>query len=106
MKEIICQHCKKRIETPDFGDGTFYYSEVYEYRGFDFHGECLDEGTKEVDYKRKEVLEVVSHSVKSQASGEWMNGGYKTMKVDKSGSPIPSKVIEPQILKDYEEGLL
>lgn len=106
MQAIICQYCKKEIETPDFGDGTFDYSDVYEYRRFDFHGECFDKGVEKVEYKRSQVIETVDASIKSQANGEWNNGGYKTMKVDNSGRPIPSKVTEPQILKDYENGVL
>ncbi len=102
----ICQLCKKEIETPDYGDGVLDYSDLYEYRGFVFHEKCFDEGVKKVDYKRKEVAETVERSVKSQAGGEWANGGYKTMKTDISGRPIPSKVTEPQILKDYEQGKL
>jgi len=106
MTDIICQHCKNKIDTPDFGDGVLDYSDVYDYRGFSFHGKCFNEGIKKVDEKRRQVSEVVEASVKSQASGEWANGGYKTMKTDVSGRPIPSKTKEPQILQDYEKGIL
>lgn len=106
QETIIFQLCKKEIKPILYEDGVKDYGDFYEYRGFDFHEECFDEGVKKVDSKRKEVQEVIEHSVKSQAGGEWMNGGYKTMKTDKSGSPIPSKVTEPQILKDYESGKL
>lgn len=107
MREIIiCQHCKQPIDTPDFGDGTLDYSDIYEYRGFDFHEKCFDDGIKKVDYKREEVCVTTEASIKSQSGGEWMNGGYKTMKTDMSGNPIPTKVKEPQILKDYENGIL
>lgn len=101
-----CELCKKDIDTPDFGDGVLDYSDVYEYRGFSFHGDCFDEGVEKVDYKRSEVVKTVDASVRSQADGEWQNGGYKYMKTDVSGRPIPSKVTEPQILKDYENGKL
>lgn len=50
-------------------------------------------------------MEVTEHSIRSQADGEWANGGYKTMKTDAGGRPI-TKVKEPQILKDYEDGKL
>ena len=90
-----CATCKAKI--PD--------SEAYEYRGFIFCTDCFDEGVKKVDYKRAEVHKAVEASTKSQVNGEWMNGGYKTMKVDKGGKPI-TKIKEPQILKDYENGVL
>ena len=105
MSIIICQLCKKEIETPDYGDGVLDYSNVYEYRGFSFHEKCFDEGVKKVDYKRREVIEVVEHSIRSQADGEWQNGGYKTMKTDAGGCPI-TKVKEPSIIQDYENGIL
>lgn len=106
QKKEICQLCKKEIKTTDYGDGVVDYGSMMEYRGFVFHEECFDEGTERVDAKRKEVMEVTEHSIKSQADGEWANGGYKTMKTDMGGNPIPSKVNEPLILKDYEAGIL
>jgi len=106
MSEIICQLCKKEIETPDYGDGVLDYSDVYEYRGFSFHEKCFDEGVKKVDAKRQEVSEITQHSIRSQAQGEWMNGGYKYMKVDSAGNPIVKNPKEPQQLKDYEKGVL
>jgi hypothetical protein len=107
MSKIICQLCKKEIETPDFGDGVLDYSDVYEYRGFSFHGKCFDEGTKKVDEKRQEVMQETEHSLKSQAGGEWQNGGYKTMKVDRNtGSPLLENPKQPQKLTDYENGIL
>lgn len=81
-------------------------SNTYEYRGFMSCAEHFDELQEKVDYKRGQVKDVVESSVKSQANGEWHNGGYKTMKTDTWGSPIPSKLKEPQILKDYENGIL
>jgi hypothetical protein len=105
MNNFTCQLCKKIIETPDFGDGVLDQSDVYEYRGFYFHEKCFNEGTEKVDYKRKEVMEVTEHSIKSQANGEWHNGGYKTMKTGPGGTPI-TKIKQPQILTDYENGIL
>lgn len=102
----ICQLCKETMIPVDFGDGVLDYSDFYDYRGFTFHEKCFEEGVERVDYKRKEVGEVVRSSIESQAGGEWMNGGYKYMKTDKSGRPIPSKVKEPLILQDYEKGKL
>lgn len=98
MKEEICGICKKDLKDEDGGG--------YEYRGFLFCEPHFDEGIERVDRKRGEVMEVTNASLKSQAGGEWMNGGYKTMKTDVSGSPIPSRIKEPQILKDYENGIL
>lgn len=103
---IICQLCEKPIETPDFGDGILDYSQVYNYRGFDFHEECFDEGCKKVDYKRQEASEQMEHSLKSQQAGEWLNGGYKTMKTTIDGVPIVKNPKIPQIVKDYEDGKL
>jgi len=80
-------------------------SKTYEYRGFLSCDEHFDELQEKVDFKRKEVMEVTEHSIKSQAGGEWQNGGYKTMKTDSDGNPI-TKVKEPQILQDYENGVL
>lgn len=90
-----CQVCKEMFDD----------SETYEYRGFTFCEEHFDEGIEKVDYKRSEVIETVDKSSRSQADGEWQRGGYKTMKVDEGGRPV-TKVKEPQILKDYEDGVL
>lgn len=90
-----CQVCHEKFDD----------SQTYEYRGFMFCEEHFDEGCEKVDGKRQEVQEVTEHSVRSQADGEWANGGYKTMKVDTGGRPITT-VKEPQILKDYESGKL
>ncbi len=69
--------------------------------------ECFEKLHTRVDEKRAEVIAVTAQSLKSQSNGEWMNGGYKTMKTDPhTGAPIPSKIREPQILKDYENGIL
>jgi len=93
---VECSTCEKVLNKSD----------AYEYRGFIFCEEHFDKGQEKVEYKRQQVIEVVDHSIKSQAGGEWANGGYKTMKTDKGGNPIPSKINEPQILKDYEKGIL
>lgn len=95
MKEL-CQLCKESLVDD---------SDTYEYRGFVFHEKCFDEGIEKVDAKRSEISQVVDHSIRSQADGEWQSGGYKTMKVSTDGRPI-TKVKEPQILKDYEKGIL
>ena len=76
---IICQLCKKVIETPDYGDGVLDMSDVYEYRGFTFHETCFDEGSRAVERKRAEVITETKASLESQANGEWVNGGYKNM---------------------------
>ena len=104
---MMCQFCKKKINTPDYGDGILDYSDVYEYRGFVFHENCFDDGQKLVDEKRKQVMQITEKSLKSQINGEWMNGGYKYMKTDMhTGSPIVESPKEPQLLKDYEKGIL
>lgn len=91
-----CQVCKEK----------FPLDECYEYRGFIACQKHFDELQERVDSKRNEVMKVADSSVRSQADGEWSNGGYKNMKVDVSGRPIPTKVKEPQILSDYENGIL
>lgn len=107
MKIEICQLCKEEIECPDYGDGVLDYSDLYEYRGFTFHGKCHKEGCKKVDAKRQEVMEVTEYSVKSQRNGEFRNNRskYHLGNVASDGLPI-MKVKEPQILKDYENGIL
>lgn len=80
--------------------------QIFEYRGFLACSKCHDELIKKVDDKRQQVQEVVEHSTRSQLDGQWDNGGYKTMKTDPhTGRPM-GKVKEPQILKDYENGVL
>ena len=96
MKNNKCQVCKE----------YFNDSQTYEYRGFLFCEEHFDEGIKKVNYKRVEVVETTEKVLKSQAGGEWQNGGYKTMKTDIARNPIPSKVKEPLILQDNEKGEL
>lgn len=96
MDNDQCQICKQ----------YFPWGEMYEYRGFISCGEHFDELCGKVDWKRQQVMEVVDNSVRSQADGEWANGGYKTMKVDTGGRPIASKVTEPVVLQEYERGIL
>lgn len=93
----ICQKCKQEF---DLG-------ELYEYRGFEFCEEHFDEGCKRVDEKRQEVMEVTAHSIKSQRNGEFANNRskYHLGNVAPDGLPI-IKVKEPQILQDYERGIL
>jgi hypothetical protein len=95
MSKNKCQLCKELFDD----------SETYEYRGFMFCEEHFDEGIKRVDEKRSFVIETTEKSVRSQADGEWQNGGYKTMKTDAGGRPI-TKVKEPQVLQEYERGEL
>lgn len=108
IKDIfICQNCKQEIDTPDFGDGTYDCSDVYEYRGFYFHEKCFDDCCKKVDYRRQEVMEVTEASIKSQRTGEFINNSrkYNLSNVASDGLPnIKSK--ESQILKDYENSIL
>jgi hypothetical protein len=104
---IICQLCKKVIETPDYGDGVLDMSDVYEYRGFTFHETCFDEGSRAVERKRAEVITETKASLESQANGEWVNGGYKNMNTDPhTGKPLVKHPKEPQKLTDYENGIL
>jgi len=95
MSKSICAICKQ-----EFDDG-----EMYEYRGVLACEEHFDEVIEKRDYQRQQVMETTEASVRSQADGEWANGGYKTMKTDNGGRPI-TKVKEPQALKDYEDGKL
>lgn len=95
MSKNLCQICKEYFED----------SETYEYRGAMACEEHFDELIAKRDYQRQQVMETTEASIKSQAGGEWMNGGYKTMKTDADSSPI-TKVKEPQSLKDYEDGKL
>jgi recombinational DNA repair protein (RecF pathway) len=79
----------------------------YEYRGFIFCEPHFDEGIEKVDRKRGEVMEVTEASITSQRNGEFMNnrGKYHLGNVASDGLPIMN-VKEPQILKDYESGVL
>jgi hypothetical protein len=92
--EDKCSVCKKDISG---------WGEAYEYRGFLFCEEHLDDGTEKVDRKREEVMEVTNHSISSQRNGEFVNnrGKYHLGNVAADGLPIIVPK-EPQILKDYE----
>jgi predicted nucleic acid-binding Zn-ribbon protein len=80
-------------------------SETYEYRGVISCEEHFDELCEKRDYQRQQIIENTDKQIRSQADGEWANGGYKTMKTDAAGLPI-TKVKEPLSLKDYEDGKL
>ena len=74
---------------------------MYEYRGALGCHSCIEEVQAKRDHERSEVMQETEHAVRSQADGEWHNGGYKYMKTDKSGRPI-TKVKEPLRLQQYE----
>lgn len=97
MGENKCQIC----------NNFFDDSDTYEYRGFTFCEQHFDEGIKKVDYKRQEVMDIVESSVHSQRVGEFRNNSdkYNINNVASDGLPTV-KVKEPQILKDYENGIL
>ena len=91
-----CQICK----------GCFDDSETYEYRGFTACEKHFDELCEKVDGKRKEVMETTEKSVASQRNGEFANNRkYHSGNVASDGLPI-IKPKEPQILQDYEKGIL
>ncbi len=105
--KCVCTYstCAKCGETYSNFDSDINH-QMYEYRGFILCQKCHKKGIEEVNYKRAEVSEVVEASTKSQVLGEWMNGGHKNIRIDAWGKPIPSRIKEPQILKDYENGIL
>lgn len=80
-------------------------SETYEYRGVMSCAEHFDELQGKRDEQRQRVMEITDTAVRSQADGEWSNGGYKTMKTDAGGRPI-TEIKEPLALKNYEDGKL
>lgn len=94
---VICQICKKE----------FKYSEVYEYRGFFSCDEHFQELIEKVDYKRNQVMEITESSIRNQRVGEFANNAHKYNldNVAEDGLPFV-KIQEPQILKDYENGIL
>lgn len=113
MKGLVCGSC---FERPENCLGCEWHhcaicgeelsdSEAYEYRGVISCAEHHEEMIEKRDRQRQNVMEVTEKSVRSQADGEWANGGYKTMKTGPGGRPI-TKVKEPQVLKDYEDGKL
>lgn len=72
-----------------------------------FCGPHFDDGEERVNRKRAEVISVTEHSIASQRAGEFVNNRqkYHTGNVATDGLPIITPK-EPQILKDYENGLL
>jgi len=92
-----CQICKQYFED----------DEMYEYRGFIACEKHFDELISKVDNKRNQVMETTQKSVNSQRKGEFVNNNnkYNLNNVASDGLPI-MKVNEPQILKDYEKGIL
>jgi len=113
MKRPVCASC---FEYPENCKGCEWNkcaicgeelseSEAYEYRGVISCQTDFEELQQKRNEQRERVMEVADHSVRSQADGEWANGGYRYMKTDKGGRPI-TKVKEPQVLKDYEDGKL
>jgi hypothetical protein len=96
MKEN-CQKCKK----------PFDLDALYEYRGFVFCEEHFNEGQVLVEEKRAVVMEVVGRSVHSQRAGEFVNNRHKYHLGNVASDGLPRiKPNEPQILKDYEAGVL
>jgi hypothetical protein len=113
MKGMVCASC---FERPENCIGCEWHncaicgeelsdSEAYEYRGAIACATHHDEMIEKRDYQRQQIIENTDKQIRSQADGEWMNGGYKTMKTGADGRPI-TKVREPQAIKDYEDGKL
>jgi len=113
MKKAVCASC---FEYPENCKSCEWYncaicgeelaeSETYEYRGVFSCIKDFDELCNKRDEQRQRVMEITDKSVRSQADGEWANGGYKTMKTDTSGCPI-TKAKEPLMLQEYEKGKL
>lgn len=109
MKRPVCASC---FEYPENCRGCKWHncsicgeelsdSEAYEYRGAIACAKHHDESIKKRDFERQEVMAEAEHTVRSQADGEWANGGYRTMKTDAGGKPI-TKVKEPLRLQKYE----
>lgn len=92
-----CQICNEMFDDSD----------TYEYRGFMSCSPHFEELQAKVDNKRQEVMEVTEHSIKSQRTGEFVNNRskYHLGNVASDGLPI-IKPKEPQILQDYEQGIL
>lgn len=92
-----CQKCKQEFED----------SELYEYRGFIFCEKHFEEGQERVNEKRAEVMEVTEKSIESQRKGEFVNNRSKYHLGNVAGDGLPIiRPKEPQILKDYEQGIL
>ena len=93
---VGCQWSRCSICNDELSD-----SETYEYRGAYACAQHHEEVIKKRDFERQEVMAETEHSVRSQADGEWQNGGYRSMRTGPGGRPI-TKVKEPQRLQDYE----
>jgi len=92
-----CQICGK----------LFNDSDTYEYRGFLSCSEHFKELEEKVNYKRSQVMETVEATTKSQRNGEFINNRKKYNIGNVAGDGLPKmKIKEPQILKDYENGIL
>jgi cupin superfamily acireductone dioxygenase involved in methionine salvage len=98
-----CAICKKSYSNYDPDEKH----SIYEYRGFLACNEHFDELIKKVDYKRSDVIETVKKTTESQRNGEFKNNyqKYNIHNVANDGLPI-MPIKEPQILKDYENGIL
>lgn len=113
MKQPICDFCGEYTlctctwETCSLCGATYSNFDpdekhgMYEYRGALGCSECIEEVRKKRDHERQEVMTETEHAIRSQADGEWQNGGYKTMHTDKGGRPI-TKIKEPLRLQEYE----
>lgn len=109
---LACSNCFEKVGncSCNFGSCAICHeecpdSELYEYRGVEACEEHFKEAQGKRDYQRQRIMETTDTSIRSQADGEWQNGGYKTMKTDAGGRPV-TKIKEPQMLKDYEGGKL
>lgn len=123
MDDLKCQNCGKKLKEINHNDlictnkwcgeeharcsickKVFTTMNIYDYRNFYFCEAHFDEGKEGVNYRRQEAIEASMIAPRSVADGEWHRGGYKYMKVDEKGEPIPSEVKEPQVVADYEAG--
>lgn len=109
---LACSNCFEKVgnckctfnKCAICGD-EFPDSETYEYRGVlsceEHHAELIAKR----DYQRQQIIDSTDKKIRSQADGEWMNGGYRTMETDTGGRPI-TKIKEPLEIKNYEDGKL
>jgi hypothetical protein len=115
QREPICEHCGEYdkcicVFTKCAICGNKYSNwdadpehDIYEYRGFYACKKDFDILIGKVDTKRQEVIEVTEASINSQRNGEFANNSKA--KVASDGLPF-IKAKEPQILTDYEKGIL
>lgn len=96
-----CALCGERYSNYDPDENH----QIFEYRGVLGCSKCIDEVREKRDYQRQQIIETQDKMIRSQADGEWSNGGYKTMKTDMSGRPM-TKIREPLSVKNYEDGIL